>query len=77
MDGKMIAQGCAKAMMKLAAPAVVAGSMLFAGSAVAGQVYFNGFETDIAGWMTPTRVSSGTGGIASSSGAFHATTAAG
>lgn len=77
MDAKMIAQGYVKTMMKLAAPAVLAGSMLFSGSAAAGQVYFNGFETDINGWMTPTRVSSGTGGIASSSGAFHATTAAG
>ncbi len=40
-------------------------------------LYSNGFETDIAGWFTPTRVASGTGGITSSSGSFHATTAAG
>jgi len=39
--------------------------------------YSNGFETDIAGWETPTRVASGTGGIASSDGGFHATSAAG
>jgi len=40
-------------------------------------LYSNGFETDIAGWETPTRVATGTGGITSSSGGFHATTAAG
>ena len=39
-------------------------------------LYSNGFETDIAGWTTPTRVASGTGGITSADGAFHATTAA-
>jgi hypothetical protein len=51
--------------------------MLVAGSASASaQTYFNGFETDIAGWETPTRVPSGTGGITSSTGAFHATTSA-
>lgn len=37
--------------------------------------FSNGFETDIAGWFTPTRVASGTGGITSASGSFHATTA--
>jgi hypothetical protein len=42
-----------------------------------GALYSNGFESDIAGWETPTRVSSGTNGITSSSGSFHATTAAG
>lgn len=36
--------------------------------------FFNGFETDISGWETPTRVVSGTGGVTSSSGGFHATT---
>jgi hypothetical protein len=40
-------------------------------------LYSNGFETDIAGWSTPTRVASGTGNITSADGAFHATTAAG
>ncbi|MGZ8315810.1 MAG: hypothetical protein ACXW3B_11590 [Telluria sp.] len=64
------------ALLKLAAPAILAGGMLFSGTAAAGQVYFNGFETDTAGWMSPTRVASGTGGIASSDGGFHATTAA-
>lgn len=53
--------------------------MLIAGpsSVQASVLYSNGFETDIAGWTTPTRVASGTGGITSNSGSFHATTAAG
>ena len=51
---------------------------LFMGSATAAPLYFNGFETDTAGWPSPpTRVASGTAGITSSDGAFHATTAAG
>lgn len=50
---------------------------LISSAATAAPLYFNGFETDIAGWETPTRVATGTGGIASSSGSFHATTAAG
>lgn len=45
-------------------------------AAQAAVLYSNGFETDVSGWITPTRVASGTGGIASSAGAFHATTAA-
>jgi hypothetical protein len=50
--------------------------ILLAGSASASAAnYFNGFETDIAGWETPTRVPSGTDGITSSTGGFHATTA--
>jgi nitrous oxidase accessory protein NosD len=54
------------------------GAMLLGGATSASaQTYFNGFETDIAGWVTPTRVPSGTGGITSRTGAFHATTAAG
>lgn len=53
------------------------GATLLAGSLPASAAnYFNGFETDIAGWETPTRVPSGTDGITSSSGSWHATTAA-
>ena len=40
----------------------------------AAQLYFNGFETDVLGW-NPTRVdrvASGTNGIPSASGSFHA-----
>ncbi|MCA8967463.1 MAG: hypothetical protein KDC48_21455, partial [Planctomycetes bacterium] len=45
--------------------------------AVGAQIYFNGFETDIAGWdafggaFNATRVASGTAGITSADGAFH------
>lgn len=69
--------GFGRTLFKMVAPALLAAGMLPGGQAAAGQVYFNGFETDIANWMTPTRVASGTGGIASSDGSFHATTAAG
>lgn len=34
--------------------------------------FFNGFETDIDGWFTPQRAPSGTDGITSSSGDYHA-----
>lgn len=34
--------------------------------------FFNGFETDINGWFTPTRVASGTDGITSAAGSWHA-----
>lgn len=34
--------------------------------------FFQGFETDIAGWETPTRVASGTNGIPSATGSWHA-----
>jgi len=39
---------------------------------VAQADWSNGFETDMSGWFTPTRVASGTNGIASASGDFHA-----
>jgi hypothetical protein len=47
-------------------------------SANAATIYSNGFETDISGWdafgvgYDPTRVASGTNGITSASGSFHA-----
>ncbi len=41
--------------------------------AAAPYSFFNGFETDTAGWTNATRVASGTGGITSSTGGFHAT----
>lgn len=61
------------AFWKTALPAVLAGSILFGGSATAGQLYYNGFETNTSDWSSVTRVPTGTGGIASSDGAFHAT----
>lgn len=56
----------------------VLGSLLLLSPAPAAVEYFNGFETDISGWDAfsaqyhPTRVSSGTNGIASATGGFHA-----
>lgn len=54
---------------------------VFALSAVgssAAPLYFNGFETDTSGWPAgATRVASGTGGITSATGSYHATVAAG
>lgn len=41
-------------------------------AASAGQIYFNGFETDTAGWTGATRVASGNNGITSATGGFHA-----
>jgi hypothetical protein len=41
-------------------------------AAQAAPLYFNGFETDTQGWSNTNRVSSGTGGVASATGAFHA-----
>src|SRR2546423_1867713 len=38
----------------------------------ASAVYFQSFETDTAGWVGATRVMSGTHGVASKIGAFHA-----
>lgn len=38
----------------------------------ASTLFSNGFETDITGWETPTRVTSGTNGITSATGAWHA-----
>jgi hypothetical protein len=43
-------------------------------TAEATVLYSNGFETDVAGWITPSRVPSGTNGVPSQSGGFHAET---
>jgi hypothetical protein len=66
----------------LIAAIVVVGSASFAHAAYPSN-FNQGFETDVVGWdvfgapYTPTRVSSGTGGITSSSGSFHAVLAPG
>jgi hypothetical protein len=39
----------------------------------AASLYFNGFETDTTSWSNATRVASGTGGITSATGSYHAT----
>lgn len=43
----------------------------------AGLSYFNGFETDTNGWTGATRVASGTNGVISAAGAWHAETSGG
>jgi hypothetical protein len=55
----------------MAAPVLV---FAVAGSpqAFAATLYSQGFETDTAGWFGVTRVSSGTDGVTSASGAYHA-----
>lgn len=52
---------------------VLATATVWAGLASAAVVHFNGFETDTAGWSNVSRVASGTGGVTSSTGGFHAT----
>ena len=57
--------------------AMVAAALLAlgaAGSAAAATPapYFNGFETDTNGWTGANRVASGSNGVTSASGAFHA-----
>lgn len=48
-------------------------TVLMSGVANASPIYFQGFETDKADWSTSTtRVATGTGGISSASGDFHA-----
>lgn len=61
-----------KIMRRAAYGLLLAAMTTWAGVASAALLYSNGFETDISGWETPTRVASGTGGIPSSSGGFHA-----
>jgi len=53
--------------------ALVAVTATFA--AQAAPLYFNGFETNTTGWNNTDRVSSGTGGVGSATGAFHANAA--
>jgi hypothetical protein len=55
----------------LAAP-VLALVMATATPTLAAPIFSQGFETDISGWDTPTRVASGTNGVTSASGGFHA-----
>jgi hypothetical protein len=41
----------------------------------AASLFSQGFESDASGWFTPSRVASGTDGVTSASGGFHAETA--
>ena len=60
--------------MKKIAVLTVAGIVLLAGviQVLAATHYFQGFETDTYDWNGVTRVASGTNGIPSAAGAFHA-----
>jgi hypothetical protein len=52
--------------------AILGGAAVAAASAAPS--YFNGFETNTVDWSQATRVASGTGGITSAAGGYHATT---
>jgi len=71
-------------IFRSAAASMLLATMMVAGVAAlshAAVLFENGFETDISGWdvfgggFNATRVSSGTNGITSSAGGFHAETA--
>ena len=47
-------------------------TLILIGTHSASAVYFQSFETDTAGWVGATRVMSGTHGVVSKIGAFHA-----
>ena len=62
--------------MKYRSVSTIALALCLAGAAApanASAIYFNGFETDTTDWSNITRVASGTGGITSADGSFHAT----
>jgi len=60
-------------MKKITRSIIVASAVLLTSiSLLAAIHYFQGFEEDIYDWSGVTRVSSGTNGIASAAGAFHA-----
>ena len=57
--------------MKMKRSLLVAGLVLSM-SALAFAAFFQGFETDTAGWFSAARVTTGTHGVPSESGGFHA-----
>ena len=56
---------------------LVAAGMILAAVTVAFAAFFQGFETDTAGWTGATRVATGTNGVPSKTGVFTPKTAAG
>jgi hypothetical protein len=56
---------------------LIAAGLILAGTALVYAAFFQGFETDTAGWFGATRVSSGTHLVPSKGGAFHAEDAGG
>jgi hypothetical protein len=53
-------------------PCAVLTTLMLAVATPASATFFQGFETDTSGWFGATRVSSGTHGVPSKTGAFHA-----
>jgi hypothetical protein len=53
-------------------PWVIAVGLIFAAATLALAAFFQGFETDTAGWTGAMRVPTGTDGVPSQTGAFHA-----
>src|SRR5204863_2768801 len=51
---------------------ILTATLILIGAHQASAVYFQGFETGTAGWVGATRVPTGTHGVPSSTGAFHA-----
>ena len=51
---------------------LVAAGLILAAVSMAFAAFFQGFETDTTGWTGATRVPSGTHGVPSKTGAFHA-----
>jgi hypothetical protein len=51
---------------------LVTAGMILAAVTVTFAAFFQGFEFDTAGWTGATRVSTGTNGVPSKTGAFHA-----
>lgn len=70
-------------MKKSLGTALAAVCIFLTGTTSAAPVYFNGFESNISGWdafapsFHPARVPSGTNGISSATGAFHAQSSGG
>ncbi len=65
---------CPAASPRTALPILALGlTLVLASPAAAVSLYSNGFETDAAGWENTVRVPSGTAGIPSAAGGFHAT----
>lgn len=70
-------------MKKIFGAVAITIGMLIASAAHAAPLYFNGFESNIAGWdafggsFNATRVASGTNGITSADGSFHAQSSGG
>ena len=66
------ATGLKHLIRRKARPWFIAAGLILAASGLAYAAFFQGFETDTAGWFSATRVPTGTDGVPSKLGAFHA-----